>query len=179
MPKPGRTIAGDRFAGLEKLKATATRRLYFSETFGHATNDGKSNPGGARVNFFITVKGQKPVLYDPYNPPAIVTYKGAVEDWIIENHAPEVHEFHMHQIHFLLLAVYGVRVPPEQRQFYDTYQVGYWDQIGPYPRIKVRMDFRGQVTGDFVYHCHILQHEDGGMMAIIRVLPEEKKKHRV
>jgi FtsP/CotA-like multicopper oxidase with cupredoxin domain len=175
MPKPGRSIAGDRFDGLEKLKATATRHLYFSETFGHATNDGKSNRGGARVNFFITVKGQKPVLYDPNNPPAIITNKGAVEDWIIENHAPEVHEFHMHQIHFLLMAVNGVPVPPPQRQFYDTYQVGYWDQIGPYPKIKVRMDFRGQVVGDFVYHCHILQHEDGGMMAIIRVLPEEKK----
>jgi FtsP/CotA-like multicopper oxidase with cupredoxin domain len=25
------------------------------------------------------------------------------------------------------------------------------------------------VAGDFVYHCHILQHEDGGMMARIRV----------
>ena len=27
------------------------------------------------------------------------------------------------------------------------------------------------VAGDFVYHCHILEHEDGGMMARIRVLP--------
>jgi FtsP/CotA-like multicopper oxidase with cupredoxin domain len=33
------------------------------------------------------------------------------------------------------------------------------------------MDFRGADVGDFVYHCHILGHEDGGMMAIIRVLP--------
>jgi hypothetical protein len=28
------------------------------------------------------------------------------------------------------------------------------------------------VVGDFVYHCHILDHEDGGMMAIIRVQPK-------
>jgi len=27
-------------------------------------------------------------------------------------------------------------------------------------------------VGDFVYHCHILGHEDNGMMAIIRVLPK-------
>jgi FtsP/CotA-like multicopper oxidase with cupredoxin domain len=33
------------------------------------------------------------------------------------------------------------------------------------------MDFRGPDIGDFVYHCHILEHEDGGMMAIVRVLP--------
>ena len=34
------------------------------------------------------------------------------------------------------------------------------------------MDFRGYAKGDFVYHCHILNHEDGGMMAIIRVAPK-------
>jgi FtsP/CotA-like multicopper oxidase with cupredoxin domain len=33
------------------------------------------------------------------------------------------------------------------------------------------MDFRGPVVGDFVYHCHILDHEDGGMMAIVQVNP--------
>jgi FtsP/CotA-like multicopper oxidase with cupredoxin domain len=162
-----------RFAGLDKVKATVTRHLYFSETFQHAQHGGGHARGAAGVNFFITVKGQQPVKFDPNNPPAITTTQGAVEDWIIQNHAPEVHEFHMHQIHFLLLAVNGVPVAPEQRQFYDTYQVPYWDQIGHYPSIKVRMDFRGPVVGDFVYHCHILQHEDAGMMAIIRVLPKK------
>ena len=160
-----------RFAGLEKIKPSITRHLYFSETFSHVSQ--KGNPrGAARVNFFITVRGQQPKLFDPNAPPAITTTQGAVEDWIIQNHAAEVHEFHMHQIHFLLLAVNGVPVPKEQRQLYDTYQVPYWDQIGRFPSIKVRMDFRGPVVGDFVYHCHILQHEDAGMMATIRVLPK-------
>jgi hypothetical protein len=81
------------------------------------------------------------------------------------------HEFHMHQIHFLLLEVNGVPVSADQQQFYDMYQVAYWSGTGPYPSIKVRMDFRGPDIGDFVYHCHILGHEDNGMMAIIRVLP--------
>src|SRR5581483_12157253 len=84
----------------------------------------------------------------------------------------EVHEFHMHQIHFLLLERNGKPVPPDQRQFRDTVQVGYWDGEHKYPSVKLRMDFRGAVVGDFVYHCHILDHEDGGMMAIIRVLPK-------
>jgi len=161
-----------RFDGLDRLKPTITRHLYFSETFTHLQHNPPGPPGAAGVNFFITVKGQKPKAFDPNDPPAITTTRGAVEDWIIQNRAPEVHEFHMHQIHFLLLAVNGVPVPPEQRQFYDTFQVPYWDQIGKYPSIKVRMDFRGPVVGDFVYHCHILQHEDGGMMATIRVLPK-------
>ncbi|MEI9930987.1 MAG: multicopper oxidase domain-containing protein [Rhizomicrobium sp.] len=160
-----------RFAGLDRIKPTITRHLYFSETFSHASHGAHSN-GAAGVNFFITVRGQTPKLFDPNDPPAITTTQGAVEDWIIQNHAAEVHEFHMHQIHFLLLAVNGVPVSAEQRQFYDTYQVPYWDQVGKYPSIKVRMDFRGPVVGDFVYHCHILQHEDGGMMEKIRVLPK-------
>jgi FtsP/CotA-like multicopper oxidase with cupredoxin domain len=173
MPKSTGAANPQRFAGLEKIKPSAKRKLYFSETFGHAVGDGgASNNGALRVNFFITVKGQKPQLFDPNDPPAIVTTQGAVEDWTIQNRAAEVHEFHMHQIHFLLLAVNGVPVPPEQRQFYDTFQVPYWDQVGRYPSITVRMDFRGAVVGDFVYHCHILQHEDAGMMAKIRVLPK-------
>ncbi|HWA92125.1 MAG TPA: multicopper oxidase domain-containing protein [Rhizomicrobium sp.] len=176
MPKPSGPPNPQRFDGLDKVKPSARRKLYFSETFGHVPRDendkdGKGR-GALRVNFFITVKGQEPKLFDANEDPAITTTQGAVEDWTIENRAPEVHEFHIHQIHFLLLAVNGVPVPPEQRQFYDTFQVGYWDQIGPYPSIKVRMDFRGPTVGDFVYHCHILQHEDAGMMAKIRVLPK-------
>jgi hypothetical protein len=38
------------------------------------------------------------------------------------------------------------------------------------------MDFRGPDVGDFVYHCHILGHEDRGMMAIIQVLPPASSK---
>jgi hypothetical protein len=37
------------------------------------------------------------------------------------------------------------------------------------------MDFRGPLVGDFMYHCHILDHEDNGMMAVIRVLPRGAK----
>ncbi|HVU19911.1 MAG TPA: multicopper oxidase domain-containing protein, partial [Rhizomicrobium sp.] len=54
---------------------------------------------------------------------------------------------------------------------FDVYQVGYWDGniLHPYPSITAKLDFRGPDVGDFVYHCHILDHEDNGMMAIIRV----------
>jgi FtsP/CotA-like multicopper oxidase with cupredoxin domain len=38
-----------------------------------------------------------------------------------------------------------------------------------YPSVTLLMDFRGMVVGDFVFHCHILGHEDLGMMAIEHV----------
>jgi len=85
----------------------------------------------------------------------------------------ENHEFHIHQIHFKLLARDGMPLPADQQQFFDTVQVPFWSGRGPYPSVTLRMDFRGKITGDFVYHCHILGHEDAGMMAIIRVLPQQ------
>jgi FtsP/CotA-like multicopper oxidase with cupredoxin domain len=41
--------------------------------------------------------------------------------------------------------------------------------------VRLRMDFRDPNTvGTFVYHCHLLEHEDGGMMGLIRVEPPHK-----
>ncbi len=52
----------------------------------------------------------------------------------------------------------------------DTVLIPYWDGKKPYPSVKVRMDFRDpEIAGTFVYHCHVLDHEDGGMMAEIQV----------
>lgn len=148
---------------------TATRTLYFSEVISDANDPGD----WLNTQFFITVVGETPELFNSDNPPAITTTQGSVEDWTIENRNNEVHEFHIHQIHFLLLAINGVPVPPEEQQMHDMIQVPYWPGTGPYPSVTVRMDFRGPDIGDFVYHCHILAHEDGGMMAIIRVLPRD------
>jgi FtsP/CotA-like multicopper oxidase with cupredoxin domain len=150
-------VSGTRFDGLTDAMVTAHRKLYFSE-----------DPTGVDT-YFITVDGQKPKAYDPDDPPAIVTTQGAVEDWTIENRTGEIHAFHIHQIHFKQLEENG---GPGDQQFWDTYPIDYWKGSGPYPYIKVRMDFRGAVVGEFVYHCHILDHEDGGMMANMRVLPK-------
>jgi FtsP/CotA-like multicopper oxidase with cupredoxin domain len=149
-----------RFEGLDTAPVTKQRTLYFSE----------DNPN---QQFFITVDGATPVLFSANNPPAITTTQGSVEDWTIQNRAQENHEFHMHQIHFLLMERNGVPVAAADRQFLDMVEVPFGTGAPPYPSVKVRMDFRGQDIGDFVYHCHILNHEDLGMMAIIRVLPSE------
>jgi len=150
-----------RFSGLASVTPTTTRSLYFSEL-----NVGTNGPG----QFFITVAGQQPRLFDAKNPPAITTNVGAVEDWTISNQTGEAHAFHMHQIHFLVTAVNGVPVP--NPDLVDTVTIPSWTGTGPYPNVTVRMDFRDpNIAGTFVYHCHILDHEDGGMMATIVVKP--------
>lgn len=158
MPVPHGTDTLRRFAYLARQAPNKKRHLYFSET-----DDG--------LQFFITVVGQPPKLYEPNDPPAIVTRQGTVEDWTIENRSPEVHAFHLHQLHFVVLEINGK--PTNDPAVRDTILVPYWDGTSsPYPSVKIRVDFRDPETvGTFLYHCHILDHEDGGMMAKIRVVP--------
>jgi len=165
MPEPSAVPGRQRFEGLDAASVAVTRKLYFSEVL--------SNPKNplSPTNFYITVDGATPTLFSATNPPAIVTTQGSVEEWTIENRTAEVHEFHLHQIHFQLRERNHIPVPPDERQFLDMVQIPYWTGTGAYPSVTVAMDFRGKIVGDFVYHCHILGHEDNGMMAIIRVLP--------
>jgi FtsP/CotA-like multicopper oxidase with cupredoxin domain len=164
MPKTTAPLPGkSRFEAMDKAAVATRRKLYFSEVLSDPTDP------NSPTNFFITVDGATPTLFDPNNPPAITTTQGVVEEWTIENRALENHEFHIHQIHFLVEERDG---KPGHNEYLDTIDVPYWSGTGPYPKVKLLMDFRGETVGDFVYHCHILGHEDSGMMAIIRVLPK-------
>ncbi len=151
------------FADLGSQKPTAQRKLYFSEEFG-----GTNGP----IQFYITVNGQKQKVFEPNEKPVITTHVGAVEDWYIENHALETHAFHIHQIHFKVMEVDGK--PVADKDMRDTMEIPFWEGPGhPYHSIKVRMDFRDPtIAGTFVFHCHVLLHEDLGMMHKILVLPK-------
>ena len=144
-----------------------TRKLYFSETL----LDPK-DPNSA-TTFFITVDGQTPKVFDPSSGvPNIIVKQGDVEDWIIENRSTELHAFHIHQIHFMLLDYAGTQV--NEPFLRDTVNVPYFNgRTLEYPSVRLRMDFRDPNTvGNFLFHCHLLEHEDGGMMGLIRVDPK-------
>ena len=151
---------------LGDVKPVHTRKLYFSERPADP-----SNPKSPTV-FMITVDGQNPAPFDPHaTQPDLTVRQGDVEDWVIENRSREMHAFHIHQIHFLLTRWNGV--PVDEPFLRDTINVPFWDgKSARYPSVTLRMDFRDPDTvGTFVYHCHLLEHEDGGMMGTIRVLP--------
>jgi FtsP/CotA-like multicopper oxidase with cupredoxin domain len=148
-----------------------TRRLYFSEKLLEP-----NNPNSA-TDFFITLDGQKPAAFDPRSiTPNIVVKQGTVEDWIIENRSKELHAFHIHQLHFLLLDYLGKSV--NEPFLRDTVNVPYYNgKTLVYPSIRLRMDFRDPNTiGTFVYHCHLLEHEDAGMMGLVRVVPADASR---
>jgi FtsP/CotA-like multicopper oxidase with cupredoxin domain len=156
---------------LGNITPVITRRLYFSEKLLDP-----SNPNSA-TEFYLTVDGQTPAPFDPSSGvPNILAKQGTVEDWIIENRSNELHAFHIHQLHFLLLDYLGR--PVNEPFLRDTVNVPYFDgKALVYPAVRLRMDFRGpNSAGDFVYHCHLLEHEDNGMMGLIRVEPAERSK---
>jgi FtsP/CotA-like multicopper oxidase with cupredoxin domain len=154
---------------LGSVTPARTRKLYFSEKFLDP------NDPNSPTTFFITVDGQTPTPFDPASGvPDIVVKQGDVEDWIIENQSTELHAFHIHQIHFMMLEWSGI--PVNEPFLRDTINVPFYNgRALQYPSVKLRMDFRDpNSVGTFVYHCHLLEHEDGGMMGLIRVEPADQ-----
>jgi FtsP/CotA-like multicopper oxidase with cupredoxin domain len=163
-PKPLPAVSEE---WLGSVKPVRTRKLYFSEKLLDP-----NNPTSA-TEFYLTVDGQKVEPYDPMSGTVnIVAQQGTVEDWIIENRSNELHAFHIHQLHFTLLDYLGM--PVNEPFLRDTVNVPYYDGRSlEYPSVRLRMDFRDPNTvGTFVYHCHLLEHEDKGMMGVIRVEPQ-------
>ncbi len=167
-PNPSR-LPPSESVWLGEVKPARTRKLYFSEE----PQDPKDP--NSPTKFFLTVDGQQPAVFDPNSSlPNITAQQGDVEDWIIENRSQELHAFHIHQIHFMLVGFNGV--PIDEPFLRDTINVPYWDGKSPqYPSVKLRMDFRNpDSVGTFPYHCHLLEHEDAGMMGLIRVTPRDQ-----
>jgi FtsP/CotA-like multicopper oxidase with cupredoxin domain len=162
-PKP---LPSPRLPWIGDVAPSRIRKLYFSEKL-----ENPNDPNSA-TTFYLTVEGQTPAVFDPNaGVPNIIAHQGEVEDWIIENRSTELHAFHIHQLHFQLRAWSGATVnEPFVR---DTVNVPYYNGRGlTYPSVTLRMDFRDpNSVGTFVYHCHLLEHEDGGMMGTIRVDP--------
>jgi FtsP/CotA-like multicopper oxidase with cupredoxin domain len=87
---------------------------------------------------------------------------GAVEEWTIRNESDELHDFHIHQGAFHLVEVNGKPQPLDG--YYDTVNLPMRSEI------KIIIPFTDPLMlGKFVYHCHLLAHEEKGMMATIEV----------
>jgi FtsP/CotA-like multicopper oxidase with cupredoxin domain len=160
IPAVTEALPAQRFKALTaSVTPTVQRNLYFSI---------KSDFS----QFYITVAGQTPAPFSMSAPPSIVVRSGTVEEWTIQNQSLMDHAFHIHQIHFRTMAVNGTPVTDYTER--DTVNVPHWSgkASDPYPSVTLLMDFTDpDIVGTFVYHCHILSHEDLGMMGAIQVLP--------
>jgi len=87
---------------------------------------------------------------------------GATEIWSIRNMSPMAHPFHAHAIQYQILTRNGVAASGTDLGYKDTFLVQ------PGETVRIIGDFTS-AEGDYMYHCHILEHEDAGMMGYFRV----------
>jgi suppressor of ftsI len=103
------------------------------------------------------INGEK---FTPAAAPMVRAKVGVFQHWRIVNASKELHPMHIHQVHFLAYAENDK--PVADPLWLDTVNVPYGGSV------DVIMDFTDPVIrGMSVFHCHLLNHEDKGMMAKI------------
>ncbi|BCI92816.1 hypothetical protein NIIDMKKI_80220 [Mycobacterium kansasii] len=95
---------------------------------------------------------------------------GTIEEWTMINEDVFQHPIHIHVNPFQVVDIHGI--PPGDTSWQTEPDV-WWDtfRLPPFGRYTLRMYFRPDVTGMTVYHCHILPHEDRGMMGLLMIDP--------
>jgi len=88
---------------------------------------------------------------------------GTTEIWELKNMSPMAHPFHAHAIQYQILDRDGVPATGTDLGWKDTFLVQ------PGQTVRIIGKFEAINVGDYMYHCHILEHEDAGMMGYFRV----------
>jgi len=123
---------------------------------------------GADLPFHFTIDDR---IYDHNRIDTTVTI-GDVEQWTVRNTSTELHVFHIHQTYFQVVAIDGM--PQPFTGYQDTVTLPAATRragIVVPSEVKMIIPFTDpEIVGKFVYHCHIAQHADQGMMANIEVV---------
>ncbi len=134
----------------------ATRQLTFAMALGSNGMGGMGGIGARGAAF--TINGR---TFDP-NRTDQMSRLGTIEDWLITNISPMAHPFHLHVWPFQVLQDSAGGTPEAVPQ--DVVLVP------AYGWTRIRVYF-ADYPGRSVYHCHILDHEDAGMMAPCKSAP--------
>jgi spore coat protein A, manganese oxidase len=92
---------------------------------------------------------------------------GSTELWRLRNASDITHYVHLHEELWRTVSRDGKRPPPWERGYEDTWR------LDPGETVLVAAKFT-DFTGDFMVHCHMLDHEDDSMMATFRVVPKTR-----
>jgi FtsP/CotA-like multicopper oxidase with cupredoxin domain len=117
-------------------------------------------PGTVTGRTVWTVNGQ---LYDPARKDVLPRLNTS-EIWTFQNNSGQVHPIHIHDIEWQILDVNGVPPSPGDNGRKDTFLVP------SHGTVRVVGHFTDNI-GDYVSHCHNLEHEDHAMMFNFEVQP--------
>ncbi|RTZ66377.1 MAG: oxidase [Aquificaceae bacterium] len=86
----------------------------------------------------------------------------AIEIWEVRNNMGMNHNFHIHATHFQLLERNGSssKVAENEKGFKDTVLIPPNESV----KLIIKMTDYADASSPYMYHCHILEHEDAGMM---------------
>jgi len=172
---------------------TATRQLALIEKMGMGY-DAAGNEVEGPVEALLGTVG--PDSIDPTTPAGIWTERlwmapvtenpalGATEVWEIYNTTGDAHPMHVHEVVFevvnregLVLDEDGEVLEPVELDGSITppepWETGFKDTVIAYPGQVTRIRAQFNTPGQYVWHCHIVEHEDNEMMRPYRIGPEQ------
>jgi FtsP/CotA-like multicopper oxidase with cupredoxin domain len=100
---------------------------------------------------------------------------GTTELWRVHNADGNPHNFHVHGVSFAVASVDGGPPPPELTGWKDTVFLPESREVV----LLVRFAERADPDWPYMYHCHLLRHEDQGMMGQFVVLEEGQQPGEV
>lgn len=99
-----------------------------------------------------------------------------IEIWSLTNQTPIAHPFHIHDVQFFILDINGNPPPAELQGLNDVVLVP--AGMGNVRFIAQFSDFANNSV-PYMYHCHMLTHEDGGMMGQFLVVDESNALNEI
>ena len=87
--------------------------------------------------------------------------RGVTEVWELHNFTEDAHPIHMHQVQF---QVVGRQAPGQPQRPPQGWETGDKDTVVALPGEITRLKARFDIAGRYVWHCHIIDHEDNEMM---------------
>ncbi len=158
---PAQLVPVDRF---EERGIDNTRRFTLTMAMGMGGGMMRGGPGGGRGRrgmmmgggdqFFINSQAMDMSVVNETIP------VGSTEIWEIVNDSMMMHPFHIHHGQFQILDRNGSPVHAHERGYKDTVKVGPGETV----RLVMTFDHYSDSEMPYMYHCHILEHEDNGMM---------------
>jgi FtsP/CotA-like multicopper oxidase with cupredoxin domain len=164
--RAGELILPQRLARVERLQADPalpTREFRLSMGFGSRSGEDRGPGTGARNGLGGGHGGGHSAINGRMMDLAYINETVSVnstEIWELTNNSPMSHPFHVHHGQFQVLDRNGEPPPANEMGWKDTVKVG----SGELVRIVMRFEDFADPNNPYMYHCHILEHEDQGMM---------------
>lgn len=162
---------------------TVVRRLALLEQMSEFFEDA---PAEARLGTLPDDPGSAPVAWNAYrwmDPVSENPAVGSTEIWELYNSTADAHPMHIHEVVFEVVDRQAILVDEENRTIQiapgsapmppEPWESGFKDTVIAYPGQVTRLRMQFSSAGQFVWHCHIVEHEDNEMMRPFRIGPAQ------